>query len=146
MPRRTYVEPKYGTNNTMDRQMYCAFNVRKIPKKLKNEFASLCDRTGHTMEDTIVALLEKYSKSPEKFKIHPTPGTREITREPSFIFLRNLPRALKAKFKSVCMLREDTIEDVLFSLMTAFVKTPDMFTVKRKGKKRPWEIPYREYR
>ena len=53
---------------------------------------------------------------------------------------------MKAKFKSVCMLREDTIEDVLFSLMTAFVKTPDMFTVKRKGKKRPWEIPYREYR
>jgi tRNA(Ser,Leu) C12 N-acetylase TAN1 len=124
----------------LDRKAYCFLNVRKIPAKTKAEFRVACRSTRNTMEDVVAALLEKYSKSPELFKIQT--GKRKMD---SFLFMRNVPRALKAKFKSTCSLREDSIEDVVYTLMLAYLKNPELFRVRKAGRLRPWMQPYKEY-
>ena len=126
----------------LDRSSYTYLNVRKIPKKVKVEFRQSCRNAGHSMEDVCAALLDKYARKPEIFKVQPTPGTRE---KDSFIFLRNVPRALKAKFKSVCMLREDTVEDVMYTLLLSYLKRPELFKVRKAGRDKVWERPYKEY-
>lgn len=56
------------------------------------------------------------------------------TRRSGVLYIRNLPRALKDKFKSLCVLRGDQMEDVIASLVHTYIESPEKFPVRKRGR------------